>query len=123
MGFLGGSDGKESACKWRTPGFDPCGKISPGEGNSYLILPGEFHGERKYEGIVSWGQLKICPVSGRTLSYPFPLFKELFKWGWDIEIETPCLGHIATIWLNPIEILMGRQSLEYVDKECLLSIH
>ena len=34
-GFLGGSDGKESACNAGDPGYVPGLGRSPGEGNSY----------------------------------------------------------------------------------------
>ena len=34
MGFLGGSDGKESACNAEDPGSTPGSGKSPGEGNS-----------------------------------------------------------------------------------------
>ena len=37
MGFPGGSDGKESACNERDPGFIPGSERSPGEGNGYLL--------------------------------------------------------------------------------------
>ena len=37
MGFLGGSDGKESACITGDLGSIPGSGISPGEGNGYLL--------------------------------------------------------------------------------------
>ena len=37
MGFPGGSDGKESACNERDPGFIPGSERPPGEGNGYLL--------------------------------------------------------------------------------------
>ena len=37
MGFLGGSDGKESACIAGDPGSIPGSGISPGEGNDYPL--------------------------------------------------------------------------------------
>ena len=37
MGFLGGSDGKESACITGDPGSIPGSGISPGEGNGYPL--------------------------------------------------------------------------------------
>ena len=49
MGFPGGSDGKESACKAGDLGSIPGLGRSPGEGNgnpSLVFLPGEFHGQR-----------------------------------------------------------------------------
>ena len=36
-GFLGGSDGKESACSAGDPGLIPGLGISPGEGNDNLL--------------------------------------------------------------------------------------
>ena len=44
MGFLGDSDGKESACN-----VVPGSGRSPGEGNGYP-LPGEFCGQRSLVG-------------------------------------------------------------------------
>ena len=49
MGFLGGSDGKESACNAKDPGSVPGSGRSPGEGNGYP-LPGEFLGQRSLVG-------------------------------------------------------------------------
>ena len=37
MGFLGGSDGKESACNVGDPGSIPGSGRSPGEGNDNLL--------------------------------------------------------------------------------------
>ena len=37
MGFPGGSDGKESACNARDPGFIPGSERSPGEGKGYSL--------------------------------------------------------------------------------------
>ena len=49
MGFLGGSDVKESACNVGDQGSTPGLGRSPGEGYGYPLqhfLPGEFHGQR-----------------------------------------------------------------------------
>jgi len=51
MGFTGGSDGKESACKARS------GR-SPGEGNSPEFLPGESIGQRSLSGYIAHGIAK-----------------------------------------------------------------
>ena len=48
LGFLGGSDRKESACNAGDPGSTPESGRSPGEGNGFptlVFLPGEFHGQ------------------------------------------------------------------------------
>ena len=54
QGFLGGSDGKESACQCRTPGFHSLGwEDSPGGGNDNptpVFLPGESHGRSSLVG-------------------------------------------------------------------------
>ena len=52
MDFLGGSDGKESACNAEDPGSIPGLGRAPGEGNGYplVFLPGEFHGQRSLAG-------------------------------------------------------------------------
>ena len=55
MGFLGGSDGKVSACSAGDPGLIPGSGRSPGEGNKLptpVFLPGEFHGQRNLVGTV-----------------------------------------------------------------------
>ena len=55
MGFLGGSDGKESACSAGDPGLIPGSGRSPGKGNKLptpVFLPGEFHGQRNLVGTV-----------------------------------------------------------------------
>ena len=55
MDFLGGSDGKESACSAGDPGLIPGSGRSPGEGNKLptpVFLPGEFHGQRNLVGTV-----------------------------------------------------------------------
>ena len=46
MGFLGGSEGKESACSARHQGLIPGLGRSTGEGMAPTpgLLPGEFHG-------------------------------------------------------------------------------
>ena len=56
QGFLGSSNGKESACNAGNLGLIPGLGRSPGEGHgnllliTYLFLPGEFHGQRSLEG-------------------------------------------------------------------------
>ena len=57
MDFLGGSDGKESACNAEDPGSIPGLGRAPGEGNGYplVFLPGEFHGQRSLAGYRIWG--------------------------------------------------------------------
>ena len=59
VGFPGGSDGKESACKAGDPGLIPeSGRIS-GEGDGYptpVFLPGELHGQRILAGYSPWGR-------------------------------------------------------------------
>ena len=60
-GFLGGSDGKESTCQCKRPGFDHwVGKITwrrkwqP----TPIFLPGESHGQRSLVGDSPWGRKK-----------------------------------------------------------------
>ena len=58
LGFLGGSDGKESACNARDLGSIPGSERSPGEGDWQPIpvfLPGESHGQRSLPGSSPWG--------------------------------------------------------------------
>ena len=42
LGFLGSSDGKESACNAGDLGLIPGSGRSLGGGNSYPLMPGEF---------------------------------------------------------------------------------
>ena len=57
LGFPGGSNSKESACK----AGDPCSILgsgrSPGvgNGNPLAFLPGEFHGQRSLAVYSPWG--------------------------------------------------------------------
>ena len=56
-GFPGGSDGKESACKYERPGFDPwVGKIPWRREwqTNPVFLPREFHGQRSLVGYSPW---------------------------------------------------------------------
>ena len=50
-GFPGSSDSKDSACNaGKTSSIPGLGR-SPGEGNDYsLLLPGEFHGQKRLAG-------------------------------------------------------------------------
>ena len=55
-GFPGGSDGKESACNAGDTGLIPRLGRPPGEGNSPVFLPGEFHGQRSLAAYnTAWG--------------------------------------------------------------------
>ena len=64
MGFLGGSDGKESTCNAEDSGSAPELGSSLGERNGYppVFLPGEFHEQRSLEGYSSWS----CKESDTT---------------------------------------------------------
>ena len=64
-GFPGRSDGKESTCKCRRHEFNPCiGKIPPGIPwrkcqPTPILLPEEFHGQRKLAGYSPCGHKKL----------------------------------------------------------------
>ena len=71
MGFLGGSDGKESACKAGDWGSIPGSGRSPGEGNGYpfqLFLPGELHGHKSLAGYRLWGCKVLDTTEGLALA-------------------------------------------------------
>ena len=58
LGFLGGSDAKESAYS-RTPGFDPCVGKTPWRRKwqtTLAFLPEEFHGP---DGLQSLGSKRV----------------------------------------------------------------
>ena len=61
-GFLGGSDGKESACTAGKPRFDPwVGKIPWRRAwqPTPVFLPGEFQGQRSLVGYSPWGHEEL----------------------------------------------------------------
>ena len=64
MGFLSGSDGKESACHAADSGSIPGLGRSPGE----VFLPGEFHGQRNLAGYSPWGCKELDTTEQPTLS-------------------------------------------------------
>ena len=71
MSFLGGSDGKDSACSAGDQGLIPGLGRSPGEGNGYpltVFLPGESHGQRSLEGYSPWGSKESDMTEQLTLS-------------------------------------------------------
>ena len=64
-GFPGGSDGKESACNCKRPGFDPWDRKIPWRTEwlpGSVFLPGESHGQRSLEGYSPWS----CKELGTT---------------------------------------------------------
>ena len=64
-GFPGGSEGKESACQWRRPRFNPWRrKWQPTE----IFLPGEFHGQRDLMDYSPWGRKELGRTEWLTLS-------------------------------------------------------
>ena len=67
ISFPGGSDGKESACRSKSAGFDPSIQKIPGR-RAWLptpvFLPGEFHGQRSLAAYSPWGH-KESDMTGR----------------------------------------------------------
>ena len=61
-GFLGGSEGKASACSAGDLGSIPGSGRSPGEGNGnfpfLVFLPEKFHGRRSLVGYSPWDHKK-----------------------------------------------------------------
>ena len=58
MGFLDGSDGEESACQCRRPGFNPWVEKIPWRKewlSTPIFLPVKFHGQRSLVGYSPWG--------------------------------------------------------------------
>ena len=70
VAFIGGSDGKESACNAEDPGSNSGLVIPPGEGNGYtpVFLPGEFHGQRSLVGYSPRGHKELNITEQLTLS-------------------------------------------------------
>ena len=61
MGFLGGSDGKESTCNVGDLGSIPgLGRsLEKGMATTPVFLPGEFHGLRSLVGYSPWGHKEL----------------------------------------------------------------
>ena len=71
MGFLGGSDGKDSACNAGDPGSIPGLGRCPGEGNDYELQYScleEFHGQRSLVGYSPQGCKESDTTERLTLS-------------------------------------------------------
>ena len=68
-GFLGDSDGKESACNLGDLGSIPGGKIPCRRDwlPTPVFLPGEFHGQRSQEGYSPWGCKELDTTERLTL--------------------------------------------------------
>ena len=60
IGFLHGSDGKESACNLGDPGLIPASEdpLEKGLATHSIFLPGEFHEQRNLSGYSPWGRKK-----------------------------------------------------------------
>ena len=70
MGFLGGSNGKESASDAGDPGLILQGKM-PWRREwlpTPVFLPGEFHGQKSLAGYSPWGHKQLDMTEGLTLS-------------------------------------------------------
>ena len=70
MGFLGGSDSKESACNAGDLGSIPGSGRSPGERNGNpppVFLPGEFYRQRSLAGYSPWCRKESDTTEGLTL--------------------------------------------------------
>ena len=71
LGFLGGSDGKESACNVEDPGFNPWVWKVPWRREwhpTLVFLPGEFHGQRSLVGYSPWSHKESDRTEQLTLS-------------------------------------------------------
>ena len=97
QGFLGGSDGKESACNAGDPGLIPGLGRCPGEGNDnplqYSCLENP-HGQRSLEGYSPWGHKELDMTE--WLSTQNSAYK-LNKQGDNIQ---PCL--LSQFWTNSL---------------------
>ena len=72
LGFLSGSDCKESACNAGDPG------LIPGEGNGNPLLPGKSHGQRSLVGYSPWGSKESDPTERLHFHFHFfPMSKHL----------------------------------------------
>ena len=74
FGFPGGSDGKESACQWRRPEFNPWVEKIPWRREwqpTPVFVPGEFHGQTSLVGYSPWGHKESDTTGWLILSLSF----------------------------------------------------
>ena len=81
MGFLVGSDGKESACNVGDPGSIPGLGRSPGEGNGYPLQYScmENSKQRSLVGYSPWAHEEFGTTERLTVSLQCPKRLRLFK--------------------------------------------
>ena len=80
IGFLGGSDGKESSCSAGDPGSIPGSGGSPGKGNGYPLQYSGLenpHGQKSLVGCSPWGHRESDMTEKLTLCKTGRLF---FSW-------------------------------------------
>ena len=105
-GFLGGSDGKESASNAGDPGLIPGLGRSPGEGNGnpLVFLPGESHRQRSLAGCSPWGRKESDTTERLSTCCPHRLLKMLGgeRWCWtQRELYFPILS-TGCKFLSPV---------------------
>ena len=72
LGFLGGSDGKESICNMEDLGSVPGLGRSPGEGNGYPLQYSGLensHGQRSLAGYSPWGHKELDTTEWLSLAH------------------------------------------------------
>ena len=105
-GFLGGSDGKESACVAGNPGSIPGSGRYPGEGKGYpSFLPGQFHGLRSEVDYSPWGRKESNTTEQLTLAFtnqlwPNPSFH--FIWIW---LSVPLISLLIATWICNLALI------------------
>ena len=105
-GFLGGSDGKESASNAGDPGLIPGLGRSPGEGNGnpLVFLPGESHRQRSLAGCSPRGRKESDTTERLSTCCPHRLLRMLGgeRWCWtQRELYFPILS-TGCKFLSPV---------------------
>ena len=102
MGFPGGSDGKESACKAGDLGLMPGSGRSPGEGNGYPFqYPGLGHKESDMtEQLSLWSSL----VAQMVKNPPAGQETWVRSLGWEEPLEEGTVTHSSIlVWRIPMD--------------------
>ena len=112
LGFLDGSDGKESACNAGELGSIPGLGRSCGKRNSYTLqyFCLEFHGQRNLVGYSSWGHKELDTTEWLTLSpskdeCSIPFLLVVPAPSTMTAIERKC--SINVCWMNKWSIICG----------------
>ena len=120
LGFLGSSDGKESTCQCRRPGFDPWIPWRRKWQPTPVFLPGESLDQRSLAGSSPWGQSRTrlsTQVTRAKLNVTFRISV------WTVYKPTYWVPSECFALLNALQMLTHLSQLwkSYVKKSLSLS--